>query len=140
MNPGSFPLAGGVPPQASDLNWGAPWGLSVPFHALFRPLELLICLLLVVSGRMALSMPAGGSVGGGGVGVSCAALSFPSPPSPPLPFLPTTPSSSSSPFPGPLGLLRKSRGLATMWAAPPRVVNYPGHDGPGLLLGRPPRP
>ena len=71
-------------------------------------------------------------------------LSFPflPPPSPPLPRPVSAPPSSSSPSPGPvvLGLLRKSRGLATMWAAPRRVLDYPSHDGPGLLLGRPPPP
>ena len=34
----------------------------------------------------------------------------------------------------------KSWGSDTMWAAPQQLVNYPGHDGPGLLFGRPPLP
>ena len=43
-----------------------------------------------------------------------------------------------TPAPGPsglLGLLWNHRGLATMWAAPPRDVIYLGHNGPGLLFG-----
>ena len=65
------------------------------------------------------------------------------PPSPPLPFLSPSSSDLSVPYPGPsdrLGLLWKSPGLATMWATPRREVNYLGHDGPGLIFGRPPPP
>ena len=84
-------------------------------------------------------MPASGSAGGGGGGGLCAALSFPPPPSPPLPFAASSPHSSSAPSPGPSGLilLRKSQGLATMWAAPRHVVNYPGHNGPACSSGVP---
>ena len=88
-----FLWGGSVPPHTSDLNRGPPWGLSVPSSALFCPLGLLLCPILLVSGQMALSAPAVGSAGGG---VLCAALSSPPPllclsPSPPLPLLPLPP-------------------------------------------------
>ena len=48
---------------------------------------------------------------------------------------------SSAPSPAPSGwsgLLWLCWGLAAMWAAHRREVNYSGHNGPGLLYGRPP--
>ena len=68
---------------------------------------------------------------------------YPSPPSLPVPVTSPSHSTSAPSSPGPsvlLGLLWNFRGLATMWAAPRRLVNYPGHDGPGLLFGSPPPP
>ena len=79
----------------------------------------------------------------GGVGLWVfLSFPFPPPPSPPFPWpVAALPSSSSlSPGPSGLDLLRKSRGFATMWAAPWRVKDYLCHNGSGLLLRRPPPP
>ena len=107
------------------------------------PLGILLRLLLYFSDRMALSLPA---VGSAGVCVCVCVVC--------CPLLPLSPFSASplhlfcpsflfrrSPNPvGLLGLLNKSRGLATMWASLRRLENYPGHDDPGLLFGRPSPP
>ena len=122
-----FLWGGGIPPHASDLNWGPPWGLTVLLLLIICPIGLLLLCgtFGLCAGRLALPAPDATSAGGGdGLWVF---LSFPflPPPSPPLPRPVAAPPSASSSSPGPsgLGLLRKSWGLATMWAAPRRFEN-----------------
>ena len=128
------------PPHAYDLDWGPPWGIFV-LLILFGPLGLLLLQLTCsrLTGQMACSTPDAASVGDGGRLWVFLSFPLPPPPSPPLPRPVAAPPSSSSLSPGPsgLGLLHKSRELGTMWAAPRRFEKKQGHDGPGLLLGRP---
>ena len=105
-----FLWGGGIPPHASDLNRGPPWGLSVPSSSNFFPLGLLLRLLSSIFSRMALpsgqlvrSLSADGSAGG--EGVLYVSLSFPSPLSPPFPISSSTPPSSTAPTPSSLDLL-----------------------------------
>ena len=62
-----FLWGGGVSPHASDLDQGAPWGLSVSVLLLILLFLLLYC-VLSLSGRMELPMLTRTSAGGGFVG------------------------------------------------------------------------
>ena len=136
-----FLWGGGAPLHACDLNRIPLWGLSAPIPLLFSLLVLCLPRLLYsLSGLVALPLSVSYSTGGGSLAsFPC----FPSPPSPPIPVSSHSPPASAYPSPGSSGLsslLLVCQGLATMWAAPFREVNYPSHDGSGLILWRPPPP
>ena len=134
-----FLWGGQVPPNASDLDRCPPCGLSVPVPILLNTLLIRFCLRLFhfLSGLVALLYLFSPSAGGGSEDLS--------PCFHPL-FYFSPPASYPSTYPSPLpldvsGLLWLGCwGLVTRWAAPRLDVNYTVHNGPCLILWRPPPP